>query len=323
MSGSVAVGGIDKPISAFALGTAFYGSDRVAHWHALLDAFADLGGTTLDTAYSYGDSEAVLGSWLAARADRERFVVCTKGGVGDCILPADALEEVIERELSESLRRLQTDAVDLYWLHRDNPAVPVARVVDCLNSQLVQGRIRAFGGSNWTCDRIDAANAYAAGHGLVGFAAVSNHLSLAVPTGPFYPGLVGVDETGRSWHKRTGLPLFSWSSQARGFFTGRFRPEVVGDRADGFARRMLEIYATEGNLERLRRAERLGAEKGGASAVQIALAWLLGQDLPVVPLVGPHTVDELWSCVGALAVELSPEELRWLNLEDERPHSTE
>jgi aryl-alcohol dehydrogenase-like predicted oxidoreductase len=317
MSRAPLVSGIDKPLSALALGTAFFRADTRDHWHALLDAYAEQGGNMLDTAHAYGDSEPVIGSWLKARGNRHELVLCTKGGVGENLLPAHGLEQVVDAELAQSLERLGTDTVDLYWLHRDNPALPVGPIVECLNEQLRKGRIRAFGGSNWAYDRVDQANRYAAAHGLTGFAAVSNHLSLAVPTGPFYPGLVATDAAGRCWHARTGLPLFSWSSQARGFFTGRYSPEVVGDAesADGFTRRMLEIYGTEGNLERLRRAEQLGREKGGRSAVEVALAWVLGQGIPVVPIVGPRTREELLSCVGALAIKLSQEELRWLNLE--------
>jgi len=314
LSGGPPVRGIEKPVSRLALGTAFYGRDRESDWHAILDAFVEHGGTTLDTAAAYGDSEAVIGAWLDARGNREAMRLCTKGGVGDQMLPDDGLAETIEAELLCSLERLRVERADLYYLHRDNPAVPVARVIECLNEHVSAGRVRALGASNWTYERIGASNEYAAAHGLAGFAAVSNHLSLAVPAAPFYPGLVAVGQEGLAWHARTGIPLFSWSSQARGFFTGRFRPGR-GDAADAFARRMLEVYATEGNLERLRRAEALGRQKG-CSAVEIALAWVLCQNVPVVPIVGPHTVDELCSCIRALSVELGRDELRWLNLEE-------
>ena len=314
LSGGPLVAGVAKRVSRFALGTAAYRGDQESHWHEMLDAFAERGGTTLDTAVGYGDSESVIGSWLDARGNRDEMVLCTKGGLGDSLLPDEALEETIEAELPRSLGRLRTTHVDIYYLHRDNPAVPVGRIVECLNQHVAAGRVRALGASNWTYGRVDAANDYAAGHGLVGFAAVSNHLSLAVPTAPFYPGLIATDEAGREWHRRTGIPLFSWSSQARGFFTGRFRPGEA-DETDGFARRMLEVYATEDNLERLRRAEALGREKG-CSAVEIALAWLLHQDIPVVPIAGPHTLDELLSCTRATAIELSREETRCLNLKE-------
>ena len=308
------VAGIETPISALALGTAFYRMEDQARCHAILDAFTERGGTTIDTAYGYGQSEDVIGSWLAARGSRDALVLCTKGGLGDDLLPDAGLEDAIEGELSESLRRLGVDTVDLYWLHRDNPAVPVRRILECLNGQLARGRVRALGASNWTYGRLDEAARCAREHGLTGFAAVSNNLSLAVPAAPFYPNLVTAGTEGQDWHRRTGVPLFPWSAQARGFFTARYLPTGSPEGLDGFSRRMLEVYATEDNVERLRRAERLGQERGGWSATEAALAWLLGQELPVVPIVGAHTVEEVASCVRATTLVLSADDLHWLNL---------
>lgn len=154
--------------------------------------------------------------------------------------------------------------------------------------------------------------------GEIDFAAVSNNLSLAVQASPFYPGLISLDEAGLRWHVATGIPLFSWSSQARGFFTGAFRPEFlekfIADK-NSFGKRMLEVYGTSENMERLRRAELLGREKGNVSAVQIALAWIMHQPINVVPLVGPHAHEELISCRDALLIKLSGREIKWLNLE--------
>ncbi len=105
------------------------------------------------------------------------------------------------------------------------------------------------------------------------------------------------------------MPLFAWSSQARGFFSGAFTPENVGE-----SEFMTRVYDSPENWERLRRARELG-EKRGFSAIQVALAWVLHQPFPVFPLIGPATVEELRSSVAALELELSPEEVRWLNLE--------
>jgi aryl-alcohol dehydrogenase-like predicted oxidoreductase len=110
----------------------------------------------------------------------------------------------------------------------------------------------------------------------------------------------------------------SWSSQARGFFTERYTPEVralADSITDPYTRRMIEVYCTDANFERLRRAAKLGAQKGGYSAVQVALAWLLHKPFPLVPVVGPHSGTELESCVNALAIPLDKAECRWLNLE--------
>src|SRR5947209_17905962 len=107
------------------------------------------------------------------------------------------------------------------------------------------------------------------------------------------------------------MPLFAWSSQAGGFFTGRYTPDNLENED------MVRVYYNEGNWERLRRATELGRKKGGFTANQVALAWVLHQPFPVFALIGPHSVEELNSSVSALELELTPDEVRWLNLEGE------
>jgi aryl-alcohol dehydrogenase-like predicted oxidoreductase len=312
------VEGVGKPVSQLALGTAFYGFDNRGLWFRMLDEFVEAGGTVIDTARAYGggESEKLIGMWMQARGARDNVVLITKCGLGKHgALPEHDFTGMVAAELTQSLECLRTDCVDLYMLHRDNPSLAVAEIMECLNGELARGRVRAIGASNWQYARVDEANEYARRHGLKGFAAISNNLSLAVPTGPFYPGLVSVDAVGERWHARTATPLVSWSSQARGFFTGRYSrtpPDGVHSVADGFAKRMLEVYCTDENHERLRRAQELGESKGGYSAVQMALAWVLHRPFPVVAIVGPHTTEELASCVEAASIELTEAESRWL-----------
>jgi len=311
MDGRELLEGIGKPISPLVLGTAHFSAGEAKPWYGVMDRFVDLGGTAIDTAHNYGESESTIGAWLSERGTREEVVLCTKGAHGEGILPADHFEQAIGEELATSLERLQTEYVDLYWLHRDNPAVPVEPILACLNEHLKAGRIRAFGASNWAYARVKEARACAETRGTAGFAAVSNNLSLAEQAEPFYAGLVSVDDAGAQWHIETGTPLFSWSSQARGFFTGRFSP-AMQDSSDAFERRMAQVYCTPENLERRRRAEDLGERKGGYTATEVALAWVLHRPHTTVPVVGPRTPDEMDSCARALSLELSEEESRGL-----------
>jgi aryl-alcohol dehydrogenase-like predicted oxidoreductase len=260
----------------------------------------------------------VIGAWLEQRGRRGEVVLITKCAHGDDMLPADNFERVVTGELAASLTALRTDCIDLYMLHRDNPSVPVARIVERLNQAVAAGRVRALGASNWTYNRVDAANEYAEKRGLAGFLVVSNHLSLAKTRGPFYPNLVTVSPAAERWHRHTGTPLLAWSAQARGFFTGRYTPQLAAraGELDDFARRMIDVYGTDANFERLRRASALGQAKGGFSAVQVALAWLLHKPFPVVPIVGPHTTDELASSLAAVQLDLTDDELAWVNVED-------
>ena len=188
-----AVAGIDKPISRLVQGTMMVRSDAVEQSFQLLDDVFALGCTTFDTAHGYGqgDCERTFGRWLAARGLREQVVILGKGAHHNQdrqrVTPFD-----ITSDLHDSLARLQTDYIDLYLLHRDDPTVPVGPIVEILNEHRAAGRIRAFGGSNWRWTRIAAANEYAHAHGLTPFVASSSHFSLAIQFQEPWPNCVTV-----------------------------------------------------------------------------------------------------------------------------------
>ena len=302
---------LGRDLSVLALGTAYLADDGEAASFELLDAWLELGGNLIDAARQYGDgeSERILGLWLRARGTQDDVVVITKGGhhvtLGAQHDPTRkrVTPEDVAADLAESLEALGTDAIELYFLHRDDPSRPVGPLVDALNAHVAAGRIRSFGASNWTTERIEEANDYAARNGLQGFAASSPGLSLAEPLDNPWPDTVFArSRDARDWYRRSQLPLFAWSSQAGGFFAGR-RDELV-DR----------VYADERNLERLRRAHELG-EREGFSANEVALAWVLHQPFPTYAIIGPRSVPELHESVACLGVELTGDEVRWLDLE--------
>ena len=311
--------GIDSRVSRLALGTASYRLDSRDTWFSILDEFAGQGGALIDTARDYGESETVVGNWVACRSARDRVVLATKGGqgTGHGLRTAD-FARTIRRELHESLDALQTGHVDLYWLHRDSPEVPVDEIMSCLADLVKEGSVRALGASNWSYERVTEANEYARRESLPLFTAVSNHLSLAVAEAPFYPGLVSVGASGERWHEQTGIPLVPWSAQARGFFTGRYASGESDTKDDPFTARMREVYGSDENFERLRRALTLGADKGDATAMQIALRWLLYKPFAVIPIVGPRTVGEVDSCCRATQLRMTPDEAAWLDLGSEQ-----
>jgi aryl-alcohol dehydrogenase-like predicted oxidoreductase len=144
------------------MGTA--GLPRYADAAPLFDAFAEAGGTLFDTAFHYGAgrSDTIVGHWLHDRGMRDQCVIIGKGAHTPNCNPA-----AVTPQLMQSLEMLKTDHIDVYFLHRDNPDVPVGEWVDVLDEHFRAGRIRSFGGSNWTPGRIDAANAYAAWAGEV------------------------------------------------------------------------------------------------------------------------------------------------------------
>lgn len=293
--------GLAKPISRLALGC--MGFSTLPDASIMYDAFVEAGGTVFDTAHRYqnGRADMLLGQWLQQRGIRDSVTIIGKGGHTPNCNP-----QALTRELHESLERLQTDHLDIYFLHRDNPDIPVGEFVDALDEHRSAGRLRVFGGSNWTIARMEAANAYAAKNSKQGFTLLSNHFSLADMLEPMWADCIASsDDASVDWLRRTGTPLFAWSSQARGFFTDRAGPDKRQDAA------MVRTWYTDVNFARRDRAAQLAREQG-TSMLNIALAYVLAQDFPVFPIIGPLTLDELRGSLGALRVKLTPERARWL-----------
>jgi len=299
--------GFAQPISQLVLGTMIFHTDRMPLTCALLDYFVELGGNTLDLAWVYGGgkSEQAVGRWMQMRGNRQEIILAVKGAHTPLCTP-----EGVRQHIADSLERLQVDCIDLWMMHRDNLEIPVSEFIDCLNEEKAAGRIRSFGASNWSIARIEEANRYAASRGLEGFIASSCNLSLAVPNEEIWAGSLSVsDKEARAWHERTQFPLFAWSSQAQGFFTGRYSPDDLANAE------MVRCWFSEDNFRRLERARQLGARKG-CDANQIALAYVLNQPFPCFALIGPHTLEEMRTSAQALEVTLTAEEMRWLNLEE-------
>lgn len=304
--------GVEQPVARIILGTMGHTLVPWPKTCAMLDRYFEAGGNALDTAFLY-NTEQLIGQWLKLRGLRRHIVLIAKGG--HALRPTP---QMASDQLCQSLERLQTNYVDLFLLHRDNPAVPVGEFVDMLNGHLRAGRIRAFGGSNWTIRRLVAANAYARRHKLRGFTASSPQFSLARWNEPMWENCVtAVDRASRRWYARTRMPLLAWSSQANGFFSGRYRSD---DPAHVVPKEVARVWFNTGNFERLKRVRELAAQKR-VTGIQIALAYVLHQPLNIFPIIGPDNLDELRDSLGAAAVTLSPEEQAWLNLErSELPH---
>ena len=309
----IKVDGLDKPISNLTLGTD--NQIDAPTMAAMADAFVEAGGTCFDTAFIYSDgrSEALLGTWMAARGIRDELVVLSKGAHTPECHP-----EAVSQQLDISLDRLQTGHLDLYCLHRDNPDVPVSEWIDALNAEVDAGRIGQFGGSNWTAERIDEANAYAAANGKQGFALLSNNFSLARMEDPVWPGCLASSADGfRDWHTKNNFPLLPWSAQARGFFLDWDGTGLAATRhgADPTDEEMQRVWGSTENMERRNRAFHL-ADSMGVSALQIALAYVVNQPFPCSALIGPRTPMQLQDSVAGAQITLTPEQVAWLDLRD-------
>ncbi|RWB09869.1 MAG: oxidoreductase [Mesorhizobium sp.] len=295
--------GLSKPASVVALG--FEDFRTFSSGSILLDAFFEAGGNLFDTGYVYGGgyTEKLLGEWLKNRGVRAQSVVIAKGAHSPLCYP-----DVIGKQLDQSLERLQTDHVDVYFMHRDNPDVPVGEFVDAMDREVKAGRIRGpFGGSNWTMERMDEAIAYAERTGKQKPGALSNNFSLAEMLEPIWAGCVtSSTDAWKAWLTSRQMPNFAWSSQGRGFFTDR----AGRDKQDN--EELVRVWYSERNFGRRDRAVELAARLG-KSPIHIALAYVLAQPFPSIPLIGPRTLDELDDSLRALDITLSQADLEWLD----------
>ncbi|MDE0659598.1 MAG: aldo/keto reductase [Gammaproteobacteria bacterium] len=313
-----AVAGVGKPVSRLVMGCD--NQPDILHASVMWDSYFEYGGNTFDTAHIYGGGrmEQLLGTWMANRGVRDDVVVIGKGAHTPANFP-----DRVGPQLDVTLERLGTDYIDLYFLHRDNTEVPVGEWIDVLNAERSAGRIRAFGGSNWSLSRVRAANAYAVAAGSTPFAAVSNNFSLARMVDPVWAGCIASSTAEwRAWLEAEQLALFPWSSQARGFFTDRFDAirAASGRGADGrffnqpSDAELERCWFADDNFERRARAVELADERG-VEPINVALAYVLNQPFPCFALFGPRVLAETRSSLAALDVYLTEDERRWLNLE--------
>jgi aryl-alcohol dehydrogenase-like predicted oxidoreductase len=327
------IAGVRKPVSRLILGTMVIsdgeptppGSEYLnlglSGSFDLLDIVLANGGNTFDSAHVYngGGSEKALGKWMTARGNRDQVVIVTKGGVRKG--PPRVTPEAIQEDLFESLARLETDYIDLYILHRDEPSIPAGVFVETLNEHHAAGRIHAFGGSNWTHQRLAEANDYAQSHGLLPFTASQPYFGLADqvddPWGPGCVSLAGpTNVEARQWYAAHAMPVLSYSSLARGFFSGRLSRDNYEEMKPVLGGACVKAYCCEENFQRLDRAAQL-AQQIGLTIPQAALAFSLSSPMNVFPLVGAASEAEFQENMKALDYKLTAQERAWLDLEVE------
>lgn len=312
--------GTSLEVSPLCLGTNQFGTglDDAAAGR-ILDGFIALGGNFIDTARSYGDwvpdapqgaSERALGRLLQQR-DRSRLVLATKGCEFDYRAGDFALRvkpETLAADLDASLEALQTDYIDFYWLHRDDPSQPVEGLIDALIDHEQAGRIRAFGCSNWSVARIEAAQAYASRIGHRGFVACQPLWGLAEPDREamqmYCPG--GYYEDGYQTLHAAGLTMIPYSGQSRGFFT-----KLAQDGESALADDLRALYLNDANRNRLPVVERIAANHG-VSINQVVLAYLLSQPWLTIPIIGASRPEQLQDSVAACKLQLTAEEVEAL-----------
>lgn len=307
--------GIDKEVSRILLGTGFL--PDVDDYDAWLTGILDTGVNAIDTARVYPDSEKTIGKWLEKTGVRDKVVILSK-----CGHPDGSVKRVNRRamlaDLDKSLEELRTDYIDIYILHRDDPSVEVAEVIETFNEMKARGKIGLFGGSNWTYRRIEEANEYAYKKGLEPFSVSSPSFGLADQLGVVWDdtcvtisGKAG--EEARKWYAQNQMPVVAYSSLGRGLFSGRLK-STDADNAEQY----LDMFAMRGyafpdNFERLRRCEILAKEKE-VSVPQLAMSWIFHQKMNMFAVVSTSSPVRMQENIKALAIDLSEKESDYLNL---------
>lgn len=284
----------------------------------LLDAYWERGGNFIDTASVYANwrpgersvSEKTIGRWVRQRKIRDKVILATKGAHPElATMHISRLSQAeIEYDLNDSLNNLQTEIIDLYWLHRDDTSRPVEEILETLNDQVKAGKIRYFGCSNWWPGRIEAAQAYAAGQGFQGFVANQMMWNLAVvnPAGIKDKTTAFMDETMKQYHEETGLAAIPYTSQANGLFQKLAQEGVKGIDADTWER-----YREAETRQRFERLAQVAAERG-LSVTQVVLGYLMSQPFPTIPIVGCRTLEQLQDSLTAAEVRLDPDQVSFL-----------
>jgi aryl-alcohol dehydrogenase-like predicted oxidoreductase len=300
------LGTTDLQVFPLALGGNVFGwtADEATSF-AVLDAYAAVGGNFIDTADVYsawvdgnagGESETIIGRWLARRGRRDDLVIATKVSQHE---DAKGLSRAsIRRGVEASLRRLQTDHIDLYYAHYDDPDTPLEETVAALGELVTEGTVRYVAASNYTADRLEAALKVADAGGLPRYAAIQSHYNL-VHRGEYEGALADLAA-------REGLAQVPYYALASGFLTGKYRDgadDTGSPRAEGAAK-----HLDDRGRRVLGALDQIAAERGAAVAT-VSLAWLAAQPTVVAPIASARTVEQLPDLVAVAEMQLTPAEL--------------
>ncbi len=300
-------------MSPFCLGGNVFGwgADEDAS-HAVLDAYVKAGGNFVDTADVYsawvpgnrgGESETILGRWLADDGNRGRVVVATKVGWEAEGHPSGLGRDQIRRGVEASLDRLGVDRIDVYFAHKDDPSTPLDETARALSELVEEGLVRALGASNYSAERLGELLAITEREGLARFDVLQPNYSLMERRE--YEGAL------QDAALDAGMGVTPYFSLARGFLTGKYRPgEPIPEsvRAGGVASQ----YLNDRGFGVLAALDRV-AEAHDASPAQVALAWLAAQPGVVAPIASATSVAHVEDLAGSMDLTLDEEHLAALS----------
>ena len=273
---------------------------------ALFDCFFENGGNILDTAPGYcgGTSEKHIGEWMKLRGNRKQIRISTKAchsfeGEPSRLTLRDMLED-----LQLSLLQLQTDYIDIFWIHNDDPTRPVEEIIDSITEVAATGKVNAIGCSNWRTDRIAAANRYARENGKISFFANQIQWSLGRPN-PIYTkryNAVAMDDESYRWYVENGMAVFAFSSIAQGFFSSAVKLGL-----ENLPERKAEFFLNDDNLVRLEHVKEYMKTHNVPASVPV-LGYITNNRLPGVAITTAKRVEDLKDTLSAADVDMTPEE---------------
>ncbi|MGK5641928.1 aldo/keto reductase [Streptomyces sp. URMC 126] len=287
-------------------GNVFGWTADAAQSFAVLDAYAEAGGNFIDTADAYsawapgnsgGESETIIGDWMASRRNRDDIVVATKVGAG-YPEPKGLSARTIKEGVEGSLRRLRTDRIDLYYTHYDDPSLPVEDYIATLDGLVKEGKVREIAASNVTPERLARALEFSDSAGLAKYVAIQPEYNLV--SRDTYEGPLAEVAT------RHGLAAVPYYALASGFLTGKYRPDtaVESARAEGAAKHL----KTERGPRVLAVLDEIAAAHD-AEVATVALAWLASRPTVATPLASARTVEQLPPLLALADLRLTEEEL--------------
>ena len=308
------LGRSDLQVSPLCLGGNVFGwtADEATSF-SLLDAWVDAGFNFIDTADVYsawvpghigGESETVIGKWLKASGKRNRVVLATK--VGKPMGPGETglKPAYIRQAVEDSLRRLQTDVIDLYQSHDDDASTPMEETLGAFDDLIKAGKVRAIGASNFTAQRLELALRTSERHGLARYESLQ-------PLYNLYDRAVFEDELGPLCLKH-GVGVINFYALAAGFLTGKYR--VADDAAKSLrGKGTTSKYLNPRGLKILRALDAV-ASRCSATQGQVAIAWLTARPGVTSPIASATSVAQLEELVKAATLVLTPADLAALDL---------
>ncbi|GAA1268849.1 aldo/keto reductase [Saccharothrix xinjiangensis] len=274
---------------------------------AVLDGYTEAGGDFIDTADAYsawaeghtgGESETVIGRWLARRGNRDQVVVATKVGM---LRGLDDLRAgTIERAAEDSLRRLGVDHIDLYYAHQDDPGTDQAETLAAFDALVRKGKVRHVAASNYTAERLTSAMETAERENLTPFVALQQAYNLVDRS---YEGEL------RAAVESHGLATAPYWGLAKGFLTGKYREGV---EVDSVRAKAASRYLDDRGLRILKALDEI-SEAHGTTQSAVALAWLAAQPTVAAPIASARTKEQLNDLIPALTLRLTQEDVATLN----------